>query len=131
MGGGINVTQVPATVVVVTAVPDDGFVLDPGALVLEDTPDGTGLGVAPGAGLLLASGAAITPGAVTHVVTTVVTGAGFGVGLVLPIVAAVPPVESAGLANGAAELGGARLGLVIGDWLGLVGVVRLGGVMLL
>ena len=123
VAGGTKVTQVPATVVVVVTEPEGETVVEPEVVA--------GLGLAPGVGLVLARGAGTALGPVEQVVTTVVTGFGFGVGVVLPIGAAVPPVDSVGLAEEVAEFEGDWLGLVIVDWLGMVGVVRLGGVMLL
>jgi hypothetical protein len=138
--GGTKVTQVPATVFVVVAVADGVFVAGPA----DDMGAGAGLELATGLGALpalalvapvvelpLARGDGIAPGALEQVLTIVVTGIGFGVGVMFPIGAADPPVDSAGLADGDADVGGAWLGLIIGARLGLVTVVRPAGVMLL
>lgn len=93
-----------------------------------------GLALAFGVALAAASGAAgIAVGAGAQVLTSVVAGTGFGVGATLPIGAAVPPVDTAGVADGVevAADPAATLEFVVGAWLGLTGVVRLGVVMLL
>lgn len=132
VGGGTKVTHVVATVGVCATGPEDEAVVEPDDIAPATAPEvDVGLGFALGVGLLLLSGAGTALGAAEQVVTIVVTGTGFGVGVMLPIGAAVPPVDKVGPAEGATALDGAWLGLVMGDWLGFVGVVRLGGVMLL
>lgn len=119
--------QVPATVVVVIAA-DDG--LDGVGLGVATAPgELPGLALALGAGFAAASGAGSDVGAGAQVLTRVVAGTGFGVGATLPIGAAVPPVDTAGVA--AEVAGAAETGLVVGAWLGFTGFVRLGDVILL
>ncbi|HEY6272526.1 MAG TPA: hypothetical protein VIX19_11110 [Terriglobales bacterium] len=93
---------------------------EPGAEGLALAEDGLALRLVSPAGVAVASGFALAVGAATQVLTMVVVGVGFGVGAVLPTGTEVPPVVVP-VCPGADWLGVAVwLGLVVGDWLGVV-----------
>jgi hypothetical protein len=133
----MKVRQLPVTVnvgVTVPVAPAPEFEEGVAVPLADEELEGEGLvapGLVVGVGLAFASGGAATPEALEQVLTTVVTGTGFGVGDVLPTGAVVPPVDGVWpAAEGVAEVG-ACLGLIVGAWLGFLGVLWLGVVVLL